>query len=145
MTATLPGEQPRTVSRTPRLRGEPRLPGDKSISHRALLLAALAEGECTISGAGDGRDVKATAAIVASLGARVERLNFDGLNVDYKVTSPGADGLHEPDRFLDCQDSGSTFRLCSGVLAGLLFFSVLEGALSLRSRPVARIIEPLRS
>jgi 3-phosphoshikimate 1-carboxyvinyltransferase len=145
MTATLPGEQPRTVSRTPRLRGEPRLPGDKSISHRALLLAALAEGECTISGAGDGRDVKATAAIVASLGARVERLNFDGLNVDYKVTSPGADGLHEPDRVLDCRNSGTSLRLCSGVLAGLPFFSVLDGDPSLRSRPVARIIEPLRS
>jgi 3-phosphoshikimate 1-carboxyvinyltransferase len=145
MTATLPGEQPRTVSRTPRLRGEPRLPGDKSISHRALLLAALAEGECTIGGAGDGRDVRATAAIVASLGARVERLNFDGLNVDYKVTSPGPDGLHEPDRVLDCRNSGTSLRLCSGVLAGLPFFSVLDGDASLRSRPVARIIEPLRS
>ena len=145
MTATLPGEQPRTVSRTPRLRGEPRLPGDKSISHRALLLAALAEGECTIGGAGDGRDVRATAAIVASLGARVERLNFDGLNVDYKVTSPGADGLHEPDRVLDCRNSGTSLRLCSGVLASLPFFSVLDGDASLRTRPVARIIEPLRS
>jgi 3-phosphoshikimate 1-carboxyvinyltransferase len=145
MTATLPGELPRSVSRTARLRGEPRLPGDKSISHRALLLAALAEGECTIAGAGDGRDVRATAAIVAALGARVERLNDDGLNVDYKVTSPGAEGLHEPDRVLDCRNSGTSLRLCSGVLAGLPFFSVLDGDASLRSRPVARIIEPLRS
>jgi 3-phosphoshikimate 1-carboxyvinyltransferase len=145
MTATLPGEQPRTVSRTPRLRGEPRLPGDKSISHRALLLAAMAEGECTITGAGDGRDVGATAAIVIALGARVERLNADGLNVDYKVTSPGAEGLHEPDQVLDCRNSGTSLRLCSGVLAGLPFFSVLDGDASLRSRPVARIIEPLRS
>jgi 3-phosphoshikimate 1-carboxyvinyltransferase len=145
MTATLPGELPRSVSRTARLRGEPRLPGDKSISHRALLLAALAEGECTISGAGDGRDVRATAAIVAALGARVERLNGGGLNVDYKVTSPGAEGLHEPDRVLDCRNSGTSLRLCSGVLAGLPFFSVLDGDASLRSRPVARIIEPLRS
>ena len=145
MTATLPGEQPRTVSRTPRLLGEPRLPGDKSISHRALLLAAMAEGECTITGAGDGRDVGATAAIVIALGARVERLNADGLNVDYKVTSPGAEGLHEPDRVLDCRNSGTSLRLCSGVLAGLPFFSVLDGDASLRSRPVARIIEPLRS
>src|ERR1035437_2123276 len=145
MTATLPGELPRSISRTARLRGEPRLPGDKSISHRALLLAALAEGECTIAGAGDGRDVRATAAIVAALGARVERLNDDGLNVDYKVTSPGAEGLHEPDRVLDCRNSGTSLRLCSGVLAGLPFFSVLDGDASLRSRPVARIIEPLRS
>jgi len=145
MTATLAGELPRSVSRTARLRGEPRLPGDKSISHRALLLAALAEGECTIAGAGDGRDVRATAAIVAALGARVERLSDDGLNVDYKVTSPGAEGLHEPDRVLDCRNSGTSLRLCSGVLAGLPFFSVLDGDASLRSRPVARIIEPLRS
>src|SRR5664279_1569865 len=144
-TSPLAGELPRTVSRTPRLRGEPRLPGDKSISHRALLLAAMAEGECTITGAGDGRDVGATAAIVIALGARVERLNADGLNVDYKVTSPGAEGLHEPDGILDCRNSGTSLRLCSGVLAGLPFFCVLDGDVSLRSRPVARIIEPLRS
>src|SRR5450759_2700515 len=144
MTATLPGGQSRSVSHTARLRGETRLPGDKSISHRALLLAALAEGECMISGAGDGRDARATAAILAALGARGERLNFDGLNVDYKVTSPGADGLHEPDRVLDCRNSGTSLRLCAGVLAGLPFFSVLDGDASLRTRPVARIIEPLR-
>src|SRR5450759_93551 len=145
MTATLPGGQSRSVSHTARLRGETRLPGDKSISHRALLLAALAEGECMITGAGDGRDVRATAAILAALGARVERLNADGLNVDYKVTSPGAEGLHEPDRVLDCRNSGTSLRLCSGVLASLPFFSVLDGDASLRTRPVARIIEPLRS
>ena len=144
MTAPLLGEQSRSVSRTAHLRGEPRLPGDKSISHRALLLSALAEGECTISGAGDGRDVGATAAIVAALGARVERLNADGLNVDYKVASPGADGLHEPEGVLDCRNSGTSLRLCAGVLAGLPFFSVLDGDASLRTRPVARIIEPLR-
>ncbi len=145
MTATLPGEQSRSVSRAARLRGEPRLPGDKSISHRALLLAALAEGECTIAGASDGRDVRATAAILTALGARVEQVSSDGLNVDYKVTSPGAEGLHEPDRVLDCRNSGTSLRLCAGVLAGLPFFSVLDGDVSLRSRPVARIIEPLRS
>src|SRR5450830_1122286 len=98
----LAGEPPRTISSAARLRGEPRLPGDKSISHRALLLAALAEVESTITGAGDGRDVAATAAVVAALGATVERVRDDGLNVDYRVASPGADGLHEPDRVLDC-------------------------------------------
>jgi 3-phosphoshikimate 1-carboxyvinyltransferase len=128
-----------------RLRGEPRLPGDKSISHRALLLAALAEGESLVSGAGDGMDVGATAAIVAALGATVERLRQNGLNVDYRVVSPGADGLREPDGVLDCRNSGTSLRLCSGVLASLPFFSVLDGDDSLRSRPVARIIEPLRS
>jgi 3-phosphoshikimate 1-carboxyvinyltransferase len=140
----LAGELPRTISSAARLRGEPRLPGDKSISHRALLLASLAEGESTITGAGDGRDVAATAAVVAALGATVERVREDGLNVDYRVASPGADGLHEPDRVLDCRNSGTSLRLCSGVLASLPFFSVLDGDASLRGRPVARIIEPLR-
>ena len=132
------------MSRAARLRGEPRLPGDKSISHRALILSALAEGECHVAGAGDGRDVQATAAIVAALGATVERVRDDGLNVDYRIVSPGADGLHEAPNVLDCRNSGTSLRLCSGMLAGLPFFSVLDGDASLRSRPVARIIEPLR-
>ena len=140
----LTGEPLRSVLPALRLRGEPRLPGDKSISHRALLLAALAEGESQITGAGDGRDVAATAAIVAALGASVERVHEDGLNVDYLVASPGAAGLHEPDGVLDCGNSGTSLRLCSGVLASLPFFSILDGDASLRSRPVARIIEPLR-
>ena len=140
----LPGEPSRSVHQAARLRGEPRLPGDKSISHRALILAALAEGEGLVGGAGDGLDVKATAGVVAALGATVERVSEDGLNVDYRVSSPGADGLHEPEGVLDCRNSGTSLRLCSGMLAGLPFFSVLDGDASLRSRPVARIIEPLR-
>jgi 3-phosphoshikimate 1-carboxyvinyltransferase len=144
-TSPLRGEQSRSVQPAARLRGEPRLPGDKSISHRALILAALAEGRSLISGASDGRDVQATAGIVAALGVRVERVREDGLNVDYRVASPGVDGLHEPDGVLDCRNSATSLRLCSGVLAGLPFFSVLDGDVSLRSRPVARIIEPLRS
>jgi 3-phosphoshikimate 1-carboxyvinyltransferase len=139
------GEQSRSVQSAARLRGEPRLPGDKSISHRALIMAALAEGRSVISGAGDGRDVRATAGIVAALRASVERICEDGLNVDYVVVSPGVDGLHESEAVLDCRNSGTSLRLCSGVLAGLPFFSVLDGDASLRSRPVARIIEPLRS
>jgi 3-phosphoshikimate 1-carboxyvinyltransferase len=141
----LAGEPSRSVSKAARLRGEPRLPGDKSISHRALILAAMAEGESAITGAGDGRDVQATAAVLAALGATVERTRDDGLNVDYRVVSPGADGLHEPAGVLDCRNSGTSLRLLSGVLASLPFFSVLDGDASLRSRPVARIIEPLRS
>jgi len=145
MTASpLTGDPSRSISEATHLRGEPRLPGDKSISHRALILAALAEGKSLITGAGDGRDVAATAAIVAALGATVERVAEDGLNVDYRVVSPGADGLHEPHGVLDCRNSGTSLRLCSGVLASLPFFSILDGDSSLRSRPVARIVEPLR-
>ncbi len=141
----LTGELPRSIQPAVRLRGEPRLPGDKSISHRALIMAALAQGTCLISGAGDGRDVAATAAILAALGATVERIAEDGLNVDYRVVSPGVDGLREPEGILDCRNSGTSLRLLSGVLAGLPFMSVLDGDASLRTRPVARIIEPLRS
>ena len=128
-----------------RLRGELRLPGDKSVSHRAFILATLAAGDSTIEGAGDGADIRSTAAIMGRLGARVERIREDGATVDYRVSSPGADGLREPDGVLDCGNSGTSLRLVAGVLAGQPFTCVLDGDASLRRRPVARIIEPLRS
>ena len=129
-----------------RLRGELRLPGDKSISHRALMLATLAAGESRIGGAGDGADVRSTAAICRQLGAVVERTVDDVTgNASYVVVSPGTDGLREPAAALDCGNSGTSLRLFAGVLAGLPFRSVLDGDDSLRRRPVARIIEPLRS
>src|SRR3954466_4294177 len=84
-----------------RLRGSPALPGDKSISHRALLLALLAEGESTIDAAGDGADVRSTAGIVAALGAEVRRVAERGGRVDYRVVSPGGRALTEPEGVLD--------------------------------------------
>jgi 3-phosphoshikimate 1-carboxyvinyltransferase len=129
----------------PRLRGELRLPGDKSISHRALLLAAMAEGESRVTGAGDGGDVRSTAALIEALGAVTERVREEGRTVDYRIVSPGADGLREPDDVLDCGNSGTSLRLAAGLLAGLPLTAVLTGDASLRRRPVARIIEPLRS
>jgi 3-phosphoshikimate 1-carboxyvinyltransferase len=134
-----------------RLRGEIVPPGDKSISHRALMLATLAEGTSRISGAGDGADVRSTAAVCRALGADVERLEGDRAEgrapatVDYRVVSPGVDDLREPTAELDCGNSGTSLRLFAGILAGLPFRSVLDGDDSLRRRPVARIIEPLRS
>jgi 3-phosphoshikimate 1-carboxyvinyltransferase len=128
-----------------RLRGELRLPGDKSISHRALMLAALAAGESRIAGAGDGADVRSTAGIVAALGATVERVGGDERTTDYRVVSPGADGLRQPAGVLDCGNSGTSLRLFAGLLAGLPLTATLDGDESLRGRPVARIIEPLRS
>jgi 3-phosphoshikimate 1-carboxyvinyltransferase len=134
------------VRRADRLRGDLRLPGDKSISHRALMLATLAAGESRIAGAGDGADVQSTAGICAALGASVERLDGgEGGNVAYRIVSPGADALQEPAADLDCGNSGTSLRLFAGILAGLSFRSVLDGDDSLRRRPVARIIEPLRS
>ena len=126
-----------------RLRGEPRLPGDKSISHRALLLGLLAEGTSEVRGAGDGGDVRSTAAVVARLGARVERVAERDGRVDYRVVSPGREAIEEPDGVLDCGNSGTTLRLVAGILAARPIFAVLDGDASLRSRPVARIVAPL--
>ncbi|HEY7589363.1 MAG TPA: 3-phosphoshikimate 1-carboxyvinyltransferase [Candidatus Limnocylindrales bacterium] len=133
------------VAGAPRLRGELRLPGDKSISHRALMLAALAEGESRITGAGDGADVRSTAGILAALGVAVEQTRGEASNVDYRVVSAGHAALARPVRDLDCGNSGTSLRLFAGILAGVPVTATLDGDDSLRRRPVARIIEPLRS
>jgi 3-phosphoshikimate 1-carboxyvinyltransferase len=134
-----------TIRAAARLRGDVRLPGDKSISHRALILATLAAGESLIVGAGDGADVRSTASVMRALGAIVDRVASDGRTVDYLVASPGAAGLTEPLHTLDCGNSGTSLRLIAGMVAGLPMTCVLDGDESLRRRPVARIIEPLRS
>jgi 3-phosphoshikimate 1-carboxyvinyltransferase len=128
-----------------RLRGRPSLPGDKSISHRALLLALVADGESRIRAAGDGEDVRTTARIVAALGASVERLAEAAGRVDYRVTAPGGGALVEPEGILDCANSGTTTRLLAGLLAGRPVFAVLDGDASLRRRPMGRVVEPLRA
>jgi 3-phosphoshikimate 1-carboxyvinyltransferase len=133
------------VARAERLRGELLVPGDKSISHRALILAALAEGDSRIGGASDGADVRSTAAALATLGVQLERSAQPAGRAGYRVVSPGTDGLREPAGVIDCGNSGTSLRLLAGVLAGLPVSAVLDGDESLRRRPVARIIEPLRS
>ena len=118
------------VTPATRLGGRITLPGDKSISHRALMLALLAPGRSVIEGAGDGADVRSTAAICRELGATVERV-ADGDdspgNVRYTVVSPGADGLREPSGDLDCGNSGTSLRLFAGILAGLPMTATLDG------------------
>jgi 3-phosphoshikimate 1-carboxyvinyltransferase len=129
-----------------RLRGTLRVPGDKSVSHRALLLAALARGTSRISGAGDGEDVRATARLIEALGVDVERRpTAGGRLIDYEVVSPGPDGLTEPRDVLDCGNSGTSLRLLAGILAGRPWTSVLTGDASLRRRPVGRVVLPLRA
>jgi len=128
-----------------RLAGELRLPGDKSISHRALMLALLADGESTVTGAGAGADVRSTAGIVAALGADIEPAPGAAGNLDYRVRSDGAQGLRAPAGALDCGNSGTSLRLFAGILAGLPMQAVLDGDASLRARPMARVIEPLRA
>lgn len=141
--AVAPADDAILIEPAARLRGSPRLPGDKSISHRALILALLAEGESRITAAGDGADVRSTASICAALGAAVMREREDGGRIDYVVRSPGAGALREPARVLDAGNSGTTTRLVLGALAGQPLTATLDGDASLRRRPMGRVVQPL--
>jgi 3-phosphoshikimate 1-carboxyvinyltransferase len=121
-----------------RLRGRLRLPGDKSISHRAAILAALAQGRARIENFSTGEDCARTLACLSQLGVQIEREE-----TTLFIEGVGLQGLRAPSAPLDCGNSGSTMRLLAGVLAGQDFVSVLTGDESLRSRPMKRIIEPL--
>ncbi len=142
--ADLPGvattPQTRAIAPAPRVRGALRVPGDKSISHRAVLLNAVAEGEATIRGFSTGADCATTLACLARLGAGVERRADTVV-----VRGRGLRGLREPVDVLDCGNSGTTMRLLCGLLAGQDLFAVLTGDASLRRRPMARVAEPLRA
>jgi len=113
------------------------LPGDKSISHRYAMLAAIAEGQTKIENFSTGADCASTVACVSSLGARVQR---DGNRL--LIDGRGSE-LLAPDKPLDCGNSGSTMRMLSGILAGQSFETVLVGDASLSRRPMSRVIEPL--
>lgn len=130
------------VQRPGRIRAALRVPPDKSISHRALMFNAIAEGEATVTGILDSEDVRSTARCLEGLGVRLEWPN--GAD-QAQVIGSGLHGLREPDAVLDCGNSGTTMRLLLGLLAGQPFFSVLTGDASLRSRPMGRVIEPLRA
>ena len=130
------------IQRASKLVGEVRLPGDKSISHRTLLLGALADGPCRVRHLGQGWDIAATVGVLRSLGVEVA---YHG-ETEARIHGPGgAARLSEPPRVLNCLNSGTTARLVSGVLAGAPVFSVLTGDESLRSRPMRRITDPLRA
>lgn len=128
---------PLTCRRKGPLRGAIEVPGDKSISHRALLFGALSTGETRVTGLLEAEDVHATWKAVERLGARVRR---EGAAV---VVAP-PERLGEPDDVVDCGNSGTSLRLLTGVLSGVPGLSVLTGDASLRRRPVRRVIEPLR-
>jgi 3-phosphoshikimate 1-carboxyvinyltransferase len=121
------------------LAGTLRVPGDKSISHRALMFGALAVGETRISGLLEGEDVLRTAAAMRALGAEVAR-EPDG---SWRVAGRGVGGLAEPADVLDMGNSGTAARLLAGILASHPFFSVMTGDASLRGRPMRRVTEPL--
>jgi 3-phosphoshikimate 1-carboxyvinyltransferase len=121
------------------LSGRATVPGDKSLSHRALLFGALAAGESRITGLLEGADVLATAEALRALGVELER-EGEGR---WRVHGRGLGGLAEPDRPLDLGNSGTGARLLLGVLAGHPFTTFLTGDESLRARPMGRAIEPL--
>jgi len=129
----------RAAAGTP-LRGEISVPGDKSISHRAIMLAAIAEGRSRISGFLEGEDTRATARIFAQLGVRIEAPEASE-RIVHGVGLHGLRGCSEP---LDCGNAGTGMRLLTGLLAGQGFASVLVGDASLSKRPMSRVIEPLR-
>lgn len=122
------------------MKGEITLPGDKSISHRSVLFAAIAEGDTTINGFLTGEDTLNSARAVQALGITVDGVGSSHLVVRGK----GLDGLSEPSNVIDLGNSGTGMRLLAGLLAGQEFFSVLTGDQYLRKRPMARIAEPLR-
>jgi 3-phosphoshikimate 1-carboxyvinyltransferase len=121
-----------------RLRGEVILPGDKSISHRAAIFSALADGEMRIHNFGTSADCAATVKCLQSLGVEIER---DGSSLTVKGV--GKKGFTAPATPLDCENSGTTMRLMAGVMAGQSFDSVLIGDESLQKRPMKRVIDPL--
>ena len=121
------------------LAGTIAVPGDKSISHRALMFGALAIGETRISGLLEGEDVLRTAAAMRALGAEVAR-GADGV---WRVAGRGIGGLIEPADVLDMGNSGTAARLLCGILASHPIFAVMTGDASLRSRPMRRVIDPL--
>lgn len=121
------------------LRGELAVPGDKSVSHRAIMLAALAEGSSRIEGFLEGEDTRATAAAFAAMGVRIEAPE-GGRRIVHGV---GLHGLAAPAGPIDCGNAGTGMRLLAGVLAGQAFDSVLVGDASLSRRPMDRVIAPL--
>jgi len=121
------------------LTGKVRVPGDKSISHRALILGALAVGETRISGLLEGEDVLNTAKAMRALGAKVERTG----DFAWSVRGVGVTGFAQPEAPLDFGNSGTGCRLVMGAVAGCPITAVFDGDASLRSRPMRRVLDPL--
>jgi 3-phosphoshikimate 1-carboxyvinyltransferase len=122
-----------------RLAGTVEVPGDKSISHRAALLGALADGVTEVEGYLEGEDCLRTLTAIQTMGVEVTRKGPG----HYRIAGAGLAGLVEPGDVIDCGNSGTTARLLVGVLAGQPFWTLLTGDDSLRRRPMGRVVEPL--
>lgn len=120
--------------------GKTTVPADKSITHRALMFAAIAEGVSRVRNYLDGGDCRATLSVIQALGVEVEEPEEGTL----LISGRGLNGLCEPEDVLDCVNSGTTARLMAGLLAGQRFHSVLTGSAQLRRRPMLRVVGPLR-
>ena len=116
------------------------VPGDKSISHRALILNSMAGGEALVAGLPQGADVRSTMACLRGLGAEIE----DGDGPDAVTVRGAGEGFREPPDILDAGNSGTSMRLLCGLLAAQDFTTVLTGDASLRSRPMGRVVQPLQ-
>jgi len=130
---------PMTAARNGPLHGRLRVPGDKSMSHRALILGALAVGKTRISGLLEGEDVINTSKVMAALGARVERVGEGS----WEVNGVGVGGFREPGATLDFGNSGTGCRLVMGAVAGCPVTATFDGDASLRTRPMQRILDPV--
>jgi len=138
-----PRAETRTIKACPRLEGEIILPGDKSISHRAVILDSLAKGKAEVDNFAPGRDCLATVRCLRALGVEIGKQGSRD-SPTLLVSGTGEDGLREASNVLDAQDSATTMRLLGGLLSSQPFLSVITGDASLRSRPMGRLIEPLR-
>ncbi|MBI5598502.1 MAG: 3-phosphoshikimate 1-carboxyvinyltransferase [Deltaproteobacteria bacterium] len=127
------------VSPTKGLRGEITVPGDKSISHRAVIFGSIADGRTEINGFLEGEDNLATVSAFRKMGVEIRRPSGGRL----VIKGVGLDGLKEPDDVIDCANSGTTARLLAGLLSAQRFFSVITGDESLRKRPMKRLTLPL--
>ncbi|MBV5340608.1 MAG: 3-phosphoshikimate 1-carboxyvinyltransferase [Deltaproteobacteria bacterium] len=127
-----------TIQPAASIRGEIIVPGDKSISHRSIMLGAIANGVTTVHGFLRGEDNLSTMHAFRAMGVVI---NDDGETI--QITGRGLHGLNEPGDVLDCGNSGTTIRLITGLLSGQSFFSVVTGDQYLRKRPMKRIVEPL--
>lgn len=127
------------------LRGSVRVPGDKSIGHRAILFGALAEGQSIVRGLSGGLDNAATAEAMRQMGATFDFEGEPATGVTARIQGVGLDGLKMPPGVLDCGNSGTTMRMLAGVLVAQKFGTRLVGDASLTRRPMRRIVDPLRA
>ena len=130
----------RSVSSPASISGNLSVPGDKSISHRSLILNSVARGDALVTGLSSGEDVMSTMGCLQAMGVEIE----PGVEPGTVIVHGTERGLQEPDGILDAGNAGTSMRLLSGLLAGQPFTSVLTGDASLRSRPMGRIVQPLK-